>query len=48
MKNRIISVLLTVLFILPLSAGCTPTNEITTDTDKIVFSRRQNKSVVRA
>ncbi len=41
MKNRIISVLLTVLFILPLSAGCTPTNEITTDTDKTPQSDTQ-------
>ena len=34
MKKRVLSVLLTVLFILPLAAGCTPTEEITTDTEK--------------
>ena len=34
MKKRILAVLLTILFILPLAAGCTPNSEITTDTEK--------------
>ena len=34
MKKRVLSVLLTVLFILPLAAGCTPQSIDTTDTEE--------------
>ena len=46
MKKRVLPVLLTVLFILPLAAGCTPTEEITTDTQKTPDTEAQTTGAV--